>query len=53
MVENRNDVAKVQLFISCRKLKDVETFSKSDPFVEVFEKTNQGSWTKIGQTEVI
>lgn len=53
MVENRPDTTKVQLFISCRKLKDVETFSKSDPFVEVFQKTHQQNWSKIGQTEVI
>ena len=53
MTENSTNIAKVQLFISCRKLKDVETFSKSDPFVEVFEKSRSGSWDKIGQTEVI
>lgn len=50
----RSDLIKVQLFISCRKLKDVETFSKSDPFVEVFERSpSQNQWIKIGQTEVI
>ena len=53
MVESNTDITKVQLFISCRKLRDVETFSKSDPFVEVFEKTQQRAWSKIGQTEVI
>lgn len=53
MVEARSDTTKVQLFISCRKLKDVETFSKSDPFVEVFEKHSHNEWIKIGQTEVI
>ena len=53
-MEARNsDTIKVQLFISCRKLKDVETFSKSDPFVEVFYKTAVGGWIKLGQTEVI
>jgi Copine/C2 domain len=44
---------KFQLFISCRKLKDVEYFSKSDPFVEIFERSNDTKWTMIGKTEVI
>jgi hypothetical protein len=53
-MEARNtDTMKVQLFISCRKLKDVETFSKSDPFVEVFQRSATSQWTKVGQTEVI
>jgi hypothetical protein len=53
MVEQNKGETKLQLFISCRKLKDVETFSKSDPFVEVFERPAQGNWSKLGQTEVI
>ncbi|OMJ84958.1 hypothetical protein SteCoe_13867 [Stentor coeruleus] len=53
MVESQSATIKVQLFISCRKLKDVETFSKSDPFVEVFERHSNNQWIKIGQTEVI
>ena len=48
-----SDIIQLQLFISCRKLKDVETFSKSDPYVEVYEKTHSQDWCKIGQTEVI
>lgn len=41
MVESLGEMLpQVQLFISCRKLKDVDTFSKSDPFVEVFEKNS-------------
>lgn len=27
----------VQLFISCRKLKDLDMFSKSDPQVRIYE----------------
>ena len=53
MTESTLNTTKVQLFISCRKLKNVEWFSVSDPFVEVFEKRNQDSWIKLGQTEVI
>jgi hypothetical protein len=47
------ETIKVQIFLSCRKLKDVETFSNSDPFIEVFEKRSSGQWVKLGQTEVI
>ena len=42
----------VNLFISGRKLKDLDTFSKSDPVCLVFEKIN-GSWKQIGKTEQI
>ena len=48
-----SEIIKVQIYLSCRKLKDVETFSSSDPFVEVFEKRSLGQWVKLGQTEVI
>lgn len=53
MVENIQETVKVCLYIKCKGLKDVEVFSKSDPFVEVFERTNETDWNKIGQTEVI
>jgi hypothetical protein len=43
----------VNLFISGRKLKDLDTFSKSDPVCLVFEKGQNGSWQKIGKTEQI
>ena len=42
----------VNLFISGRKLRDLDTFSKSDPQCKVLEFQN-GSWRQIGQTEVI
>ena len=44
----------VELHISCRKLKDLDYFSKSDPLVQIFthdEKSRR--WTKFGQTELI
>ncbi|OMJ95502.1 hypothetical protein SteCoe_1099 [Stentor coeruleus] len=53
MVENLQETVKVHLFIKCRALKDVEILSKSDPFVEVFERTRDTQWNKIGQTEVV
>lgn len=33
-------LGKVQMFVSCRKLKDMDLLSKSDPFVEIYEKTH-------------
>lgn len=43
----------VSLFVSGRKLKDLDTFSKSDPQCILFEKSPNGSWVKVGQTEQI
>jgi len=40
----------VQLFISGRNLKNLDTFSKSDPKCTVFEHLNQ-KWVKKGKTE--
>ncbi|CAI2364003.1 unnamed protein product [Moneuplotes crassus] len=45
---------KLQLFISCRKLKDLDIISKSDPFVEVYLKNDErSSWMLVGKTETI
>lgn len=46
-------VSYVQLFISCRQLKDTDVMSKTDPFVEVYEQDNYQRWAKVGVTEVI
>ena len=49
----RSDLySQVELSISCSNLKDLDTFSKSDPVVFLFEKKGQ-QWIKIGRTEVI
>ena len=42
----------VNLYVSGRKLKDLDTFSKSDPQCILFEKRNN-HWIQIGQTEQI
>ncbi len=42
----------VNLFISARKLRDLDTFSKSDPRCLIMESVN-GSWVKRGATEQI
>ena len=42
----------VNLFVSGRKLRDLDTFSKSDPMCLLFEKRN-GRWNKVGATEQV
>ena len=42
----------VQLYISCRKLKDLDTFSKSDPQCRIYE-FKQNQWRQIAKTETI
>lgn len=48
-------VMQVNLFVSARKLRDLDTFSKSDPMCFLYEHTGQrnkkNAWRKIGQTE--
>ena len=45
---------KVELFISCRKLKNLDVFSKSDPICRIYEFNERAkSWVKVGQTERI
>ncbi|CAD8071973.1 unnamed protein product [Paramecium sonneborni] len=47
-----NCYQQIEIFISGRQLKDLDYFSKSDPFVIVFIKNNN-QWIKIGRTETI
>ena len=42
----------VNLYISGRKLKNMDTFSKSDPRGVMYEKKDN-EWVKVAQTEVI
>lgn len=45
---------RVVLYLSCRKLKDLDILSKSDPQVEVFLKDKSSEhWSSIGKTEII
>ena len=41
----------VQLFLACKKLKDLDVMSKSDPMVMVYEKNQKGTFQEIGRTE--
>ncbi|TNV80072.1 hypothetical protein FGO68_gene6821 [Halteria grandinella] len=46
--------SKVQLFISCRNLKDVDIISVSDPQVIIYTRANpRDGWMKLDQTEVM
>ena len=54
--ESYRQQSKVELCLSCTKLLDLDTFSKSDPFAVLYKATSQGqtrSWLKLGRTEVI
>ena len=42
----------LNLYVSARKLKDLDVMSKSDPCCALLEYKN-GKWVKIGQTERI
>jgi Ca2+-dependent lipid-binding protein len=44
---------RVALYISCRKLKNLDVMSKSDPQVEVYLKDKASHYALIGKTEVI
>ena len=45
----------VEFFLSGRNLKDLDTFSKSDPLVRVSikDKPTAATWRKVNETEVI
>ena len=43
----------VNLYISGRKLKDLDAFSKSDPQCALYEKTASGHWQMLGKTEIM
>ena len=45
---------KIQIFISCRKLKDLDILSKSDPVCVMFLKDSKSnSWQRLGETEMM
>jgi hypothetical protein len=47
------DREKIEVFFSCRKLKNKDVFSKSDPKLSFFQKNSNNQWVKIGDTETI
>ena len=42
-----DDREKIELYLSCRKLKDLDVLSKSDPFIKVF-LTFRGKVSNLG-----
>lgn len=49
---NQQLSTQVEIKVSCRKLKDEDVFSESDPFLVIQLKDRTGQWNKIGETEV-
>ena len=44
----------IELFLSCRNLKDLDVIGKSDPWCIVFIKNDKRSdWTYVGKTEIV
>ncbi len=52
IVGDNETVSKIELSISCSDLVDLDTFSKSDPIVYLYEKKGP-SWVPLGRTEMI
>jgi Ca2+-dependent lipid-binding protein len=44
---------KVSISVSCRDLKNMDTFSRSDPFVTLYVKDKRNRWREFGRTEQI
>jgi len=52
MITTDTDREKVELYLSCKKLKNLDGFSKSDPQVKLYHKVND-QWQLLNQTEVV
>lgn len=49
-----NSPNSVQIYISCRNLVDLDVMGKSDPFAELFIKTEKENlWFSLGRSEVV
>ncbi|KAL1420745.1 hypothetical protein MTO96_004476 [Rhipicephalus appendiculatus] len=47
-------VTKVEISVSCRQLKDMDFFSKSDPMCVLFMKeSDSDNWREVGRTETV
>lgn len=47
-----SDSEKVEIYVSCRKLKNMDFFSKSDPEVRLYTQA-KGQWIFHSKTEMI
>ena len=52
MVSANNLQMQVNLYVSGRKLKDLDTFSKSDPIC-IMQEMRGGAWYTVGKTEQV
>mmetsp|Transcript_50101 Transcript_50101/g.57518 ORF Transcript_50101/g.57518 Transcript_50101/m.57518 type:complete len:211 (-) Transcript_50101:550-1182(-) len=52
-INRMGDCHQIELFISCRSLKDVDTFSKSDPRARIHLQNGNSRWVTLGDTETI
>jgi Ca2+-dependent lipid-binding protein len=44
----------INIYVSCRNLVDLDVLGKSDPFVELFIKTEkETTWLSLGKSEVV
>ena len=50
---HREPTSKVELTIECNNLRDMDTFSKSDPMVVVYSLELPLRWVEVGRTEVV
>jgi hypothetical protein len=48
-----DDSEPIELFFSCRGLKDLDITNKSDPKVNVYYKEKKTEFKKIGETEMV
>ena len=53
MIFDPDDRKKIEIFLSCRSLIEMDTFSKSDPYVIIFLKNNDGQFLELGRTETL
>jgi len=52
MAENRN-YQEVEIYLSGHDFPKLDTFSKSDPFLVLYTKSQANHWREIGRTETI
>ena len=53
-MSNPEETVQLELFISARALKDLDVFSKSDPYVKVyFKRAPNLPWAFLGKTETV
>ncbi len=55
MMATNNTSQRILLYVSCRNLKDLDYFSKSDPYVKVYFRRdfNVKQYALYGRTETI